>query len=107
MEERRKFKRHQTRLKAQYYIKEENEGWEECTIIDVSHKGMGIVFLTRKEIEVSSTVLLEITLLTELEPIYIVGTLKWIKQEDRDFIGGIESTDLLADLKLYYSPLEK
>jgi len=107
MKEKRRFRRHQTQLKAQYYIKERNKEWEECTIIDVSRKGMGIVFLIRKEIEVNSTVLLEITLLTELEPIYIVGILKWIKQEDHDFIGGIESTDLLADLKLYYSPLEK
>ena len=107
MEEKRRFKRHQVRLKAQYYLKEKDKHWEECTIIDVSRKGMGIIFLTGERIEVGSTVLFEIPLLAKLEPIYILGVLKWVEQRDRAFMGGIESVDLLSDLKLYYSPLEE
>lgn len=107
MKEKRKYTRYRTQLKAQYFLKEKKEGWEECTIIDVSRKGMGIVFLTPEKINVGSAVLLEIPMLTGLEPIYIMGTLKWFEQRGSDFIGGIESTELLADLRLYYSPIEQ
>jgi len=107
MKERRGFNRHKTRLKAQYFLKEKKEDWEECAIIDVSRKGMGIVFLTGEKINVGSTVLLRIHVLMELKPVYVIGMLRWIRQKGDDFIGGIESTKLLSDLKLYYSPLEK
>jgi hypothetical protein len=106
MEDRRRFTRYQTHIQAQYFLKEKKDSWEECTIIDVSRKGMGIVFLTPENIDIGTTILLEIPMPTGLEPIHIVGILKWIKQSGNCFIGGIESTEILADLKLYYSPLE-
>jgi hypothetical protein len=107
MKERRRFTRHRTLLKAQYFLKDKKEVWGECTITDVCQKGMGIIFLTSEKIEVGSAMLLEIPLHRSIEPVHIVGVLKWMKPSGNDFIGGIESTELLSDLKLYYSPLEK
>lgn len=107
MEDRRRFSRYQTQLKAKYFLKEKKEGWEECTIIDVSRKGMGIIFITPEKINVGSPVLLEVPLMAGLEPIYIVGMLRWIKRRGDSFMGGIESTELIADLRLYYSPIEE
>jgi len=68
---------------------------------------MGIIFLTREKINVGSTVLLEIAVSTELKPVHVVGILRWTRQKGNDFVGGVESTKILDDVKLYYSPLEK
>ena len=75
--------------------------------MDVSRKGMGIVFLTHEKINVGSTVLLEIAIPTALNPVRVVGIVRWIRKKDNDFIGGVESTKLLDDVKLYYSPVEE
>ena len=107
MENRRSFSRFDTQLKAKYFLKERNESWGECTVIDVSRKGMGIIFTTREKINVGSTVLLEIAVPTVSNPVHVIGILRWIRRKGNDFVGGVESTKLLDDVKLYYSPLEK
>lgn len=90
MDNRRKFSRFGTHMKAQYYLQERNRGWEECTVIDISRKGMGIQFLTDETIRVGSTLHLEISIPTELETIHVKGILKRINQRENDFVGGIE-----------------
>lgn len=107
MENRRSFSRFDTQLKAKYFLKERKEGWRKCTVIDISRKGMGIVFVTREKINVGSTILLEVAVPEELEAIHAIGILRWIRQKGKDFIGGVESTKILDDVKLYYSPLEE
>ena len=107
MENRRSFSRFDTQLKAKYFLKERKESWEKCTVIDISRKGMGIVFVAREKINVGSTILLEIAVPEELEAIHAIGILRWIRQKGKDFIGGVESTKILDDVKLYYSPLEE
>ena len=107
MEDRRRFSRQQSQLKAQYFLKGRKEGWGECTVIDVSRKGMGITFQTSEKIKVGSFILLEIPVPTELEPFYIIGILRWIRQKGNTFTGGIESTEILDDYNLFYSPLEE
>ncbi|KPJ56526.1 MAG: hypothetical protein AMJ42_05220 [Deltaproteobacteria bacterium DG_8] len=100
VEERRRFSRFETQLKAKYFIKERKGGWEECTIIDISRNGMKIRFHTCEKIIVNSTVHLEIYVPKELEPIYIKGILKRVKKEESDFIGSIELTEVLDENKL-------
>ena len=106
-EERRKYTRHKTKIKAQYYLKDKKEEWAECVILDVSGKGLGITFSVQEEIETGSTVLLEIPVIEGLEPINIAGVLKWIEKKGNVFVGGIESTEIFDDAKLYQSPLEE
>jgi hypothetical protein len=43
-EEKRNLIRFPTDLKALYYLKEERESVEKCTIVNVSYKGFGIAF---------------------------------------------------------------
>lgn len=107
MKNRRSFSRFDAQLKAKYFLKEREEHWGNCTVTDVSRKGMGIVFLTREKIHVGSTILMEIAIPTASDPVKVVGILRWIRKRGGDFIGGVESTKILDDVKLYYSPVEE
>lgn len=107
MENRRSFGRFETQLKAKYFLKERQESCGKCTVMDIGRKGMGIVFLTHRKINVGSTVLLEIVVSDDSKPVHIVGMLRWIRKKGNDFVGGIELTKLLDDVKLYYTPLEE
>ena len=106
-ENRRSFSRFDTQLRAKYFLKERKEHWGKCAVIDVSRKGMGIIFIAGEKINVGSTVLLEISVSTAINPVHVIGILRWIRKKGNDFVGGIESTKILDDVKLYYSPSEK
>jgi len=99
MEERRRFSRFPSQLKAQYFVQEKEGGRGKCTIINTSRKGMGIIFHTGEKISEGSTVHLEVFVPTELEPINVKGVLKWIVEGGNDFVGGVELTKILDDVK--------
>ena len=90
MENRRRFSRINTLLEARYFLKEDKRNWGKCIIIDFSCKGMGIEFHTSEEINVGSTVHLEVFVPTEADPVCVEGKLRWINQRRNDFVGGIE-----------------
>ena len=95
MEEKRTFVRFFINLKARYCVKEKDEVWEECTIFDVSRKGMGITF--KPQINLGTTIFLAITVPKESEPLTVKGILKWVKQSRNCYMGGIELTELLDE----------
>ena len=97
MENRRRFSRFDTQLMARYLIKEKKGGWGECTIINVSRKGMSIRFHSCEKIIAGSTFHLEIFVPTGLEPINVKGILKRIEQEEDNLIGSIELTEVLDE----------
>jgi len=99
MEERRRFSRFPSQLKAQYFVQERKGGRGKCTIINTSRKGMGIIFHTAEKINEGSTVHLEVFVSTELEPINVEGVLKWIVEGENDFVGGVELIKILDDVK--------
>ena len=86
-------------LKAHYALKEGDAVWEECTILDVNSKGLGMEFNT--PISLDSTIHLEIPLPDTLEPLNVKGTLKWFKQSEHRFIGGIELTEPLDENQIF------
>lgn len=90
--------RFSTNLKARYFIRDMGEGWGECTVFNVSRKGMGVNFHTREKIEAGSTIHLKIILPSEPEPMNVKGTLRWIKQVKNECIGGIELTEVLDEI---------
>ena len=90
MENKRKFSRFDTQMKAQYVLKGKKGGRGECTVVDIRRKGMGIKFRTPEKINLGSTIRLEISIPTELEHINVEGILKRINQKEKGFIGGIE-----------------
>lgn len=98
MEEKRKFSRCITQLEARF-LKEGEREWEEATIINISRKGIGIKFLTSVKIYIGSTLHLAIIVSGEPDPIMVKGVLGWIKKKGNSFIGGIELTEELDDVK--------
>jgi hypothetical protein len=86
-----------TNLKANYFAKEGKTSWKECTINKVSRKGIGIIFHTDEKINAGSTLDLKIFISKELDYFTVKGILKWIKQNENDFIGGIELTEFLSE----------
>ena len=106
-DDRRRFKRFETQRQACYFLKEGSRCWKECTIINVSRKGLGILFRTHERIKVGSTILLRIFFSTETESTSVVGMVRWMRKRKNDFIGGIESIKVLDDDNLYYIPLER
>ena len=103
---RRRFYRYNTRLQAQYSLKDNN--WKRCTVNTIARKGMGIVFHNQELIDVASTIHFAINVPGEEEPVTLEGILKWIKQNKNDFVGGVEfpeilETDKFVKLSLRYS----
>jgi len=97
-EENRLHIRFSTNLHARYSIKELGTHWENCTIFDVSRKGMGIKFHTTETLQRGSTINLEIRIPSERNPMNVKGTLRWIKQEDGEYTGGIELIEVLDEI---------
>ena len=105
--ERRKFKRFDTQRKARYFLREGSRCWKECTIINISRKGVGILFPTHEKITMGTIILLKMFYSDEKEPTSVIGMIRWMRKRKNGCIGGIESIKVLDDDSLYYSPLEK
>jgi hypothetical protein len=97
---RRKYPRFETQLKARFVSAESQRGGENCTIIDFSHKGMRAEIYTSEEINFGTNVLLEVFIPRELDPIHVKGTIKWVKQTENGFVSGIELSKGLEEIKL-------
>ena len=92
----RKFIRYPTKLWGQYFLNDRKEKGQECTIFDVCRKGMGILFHTNEEINVGTTIHLEIPDPKSLETITVSGELRWFREKEKGFIGGIELDSTLS-----------
>ena len=84
-------------LKAQYFSREGKSPRENCTIFNISRKGVGLKFHTHEKINIGSTIHLEMFVPRRSKPICVKGILKRIEQEENDFIGGIELIEVLDD----------
>lgn len=85
-------------LKAQYFSIEGESSREQCTIYNISRKGVSIKFHTREKINIGSTIHLEMFVPRKSEPISVKGILKWVKRSGDDFTGGIKLTEELDDV---------
>ena len=97
-EDRREQIRFSTNLKGRYSTGELGKNWEACTVLDASRNGMGLKFHTHEGIKVGSIINLETVIPSETEPYNVRGTLKWIKQKENEFIGGVELTEVLDEI---------
>ena len=103
MENTRRFERFPTQREGQYFLVKGKGNGQECTIIDVSRKGLGMIFHSNEEISVGTNIRLEIPDPITLDTIDIRGELRWSKKIGGEFIGGIELAMILSDVK--YSKL--
>ena len=99
MENTRRFERFSTQREGQYFLVKEKEKRQNCTIIDVSRKGLGMIFHSNEEISVGTNIRLEIPDPITIDTIDVRGELKWSKEIGGEFIGGIELSRILSDLK--------
>ena len=87
---RRKSFRVNTQMKGQYSSKKRNGVWGQCTVVNFSRGGTGLIFHTHEKIDVGSVVHIKVFVPTEPEPIYVKGKLQWIKRRVGGFIGGVK-----------------
>ena len=99
MRERRRFIRFETQLRAQYISQDEEMEWEECTIISMSRKGIGIKFHSNERVYIGSAVRLKIFVPEKVKPAMVEGVLKWTEKRENEFFGGIESDEILDEMK--------
>ena len=90
MERERKSRRFTTNLKAQYFLGESKGNGKECTVINVSSNGAGLEFYTHEKIGISTDLTLKIFAPKATDPINVKGILRWVKQGEKDFVGGVE-----------------
>ena len=101
----RDYKRIELQHRAQFTLKEDNRGLEECTIINVNKnlKGIGVIFHTRHSIELNSIIIIDLLIPGELGPVCVSGILRWIRQTGNDFVGGMELVGNTNKLKRLFT----
>ena len=97
----RKYKRYPTQREARYFLQNTIADGQVCTIVNVSRKGMGIIFHTDEEISVGTIIEIEVPITKPLESISVRGTLRWVDRMEIDIIGGLELMNELSDVHLY------
>ena len=97
----RKYKRYPTHREARYFFKGTTGDGQLCTIVNVSRKGMGIIFHTDEEMRVGAIIRVEVPCTQSSESISVRGTVKWVDRMEFDIIGGIELITELSDLQLF------
>ena len=96
----RKYKRYPTQREGRYFIQGTSWNGQVCTVVNVSRKGMGIIFHTDEEMHPGTIIHVEVPMKQSLETISVRGTLKWIDRMEFDIIGGIELITELSELQL-------
>jgi hypothetical protein len=95
----RSFSRFDTSLKACFFIKERDRGWEDCQITKISRKGMGVTFCTEEKITPGSALNLKVYTSQDSDYFTVTGTVKWIEHYKNIFLGGIELNEILDEPK--------
>jgi hypothetical protein len=97
IQKKRRFPRFASKQKAQYCLQDRYGSWKECTIHTISRKGVGVTL--KGKTNVYSIIFLEIPIPHEFVPLSIKGTLRWIKEKENDFIGGIEFNKAIDEVQ--------
>ena len=95
--ERRRYPRFTKQFKAHCITTESKRGGDDCTVINVSLKGLGVVFNTSEEIKVGSSVILEIPASEEHEPHSVKGIVKWVKKREKLLKDKIDVTAFMTE----------
>ena len=96
----RKYKRYPTQREGRYFLEGTTGDGQVCTIVNVSRKGMGIIFHTDEDMSVGTIIRVEVPITIPSESISVRGILQLVDSMEIDIIGGIELTNELSDLQL-------
>lgn len=100
MEQKRKFKRLPTNLKAEYSLKESTDEGKQCTVINISLNGAGLEFYAHESVELGTKLILKIFDQDGEKAFDAEGVVRWSKQGGKDFVCGIELTTALDKFTL-------
>ena len=80
------------RKRARFTLKDEERGWENCTLLNLNQnlKGVGIRFHTLKDIKVNSIVIIDLSNSGDGESFSMVGIVRWVNKVEDDLMGGME-----------------
>jgi hypothetical protein len=99
-ENRRSFGRFATGLKAYYYVStSKDKERSECSIINMSRKGLGLQIKTEKKINIGSAIRLEIFVPDKRTPAVVQGTVKWLEKRKETWSAGVECKEVLDEMK--------
>jgi hypothetical protein len=79
MEDKRKYHRFSIKLQARYLQEDDHQEWKDCTVSNISRKGMGIEVYLREKISIRTILQLKIIAPKREKLIKARGFLKWIK----------------------------
>jgi hypothetical protein len=99
MEYTRQYVRYPTHREAFYCLHEKMTEKQKCTIINISRKGMGVLFRRIDGIDIGATIRIEIPVATALDSISVNGMVKWMDKNESTYVGGIELSKELSDVK--------
>ena len=97
--DRRVYERLHILMKARFFT-EKQKGWGDCTIFNISSRGMALRFHTDEHIRVGSTIYLEMGTTEQLKRVNLKGKVRWVKQVESDCIGGIELSKAIDENEL-------
>ena len=100
MEQKRRFIRLPTTLRAEYSLKGSGSRGGNCTVINISPGGAGLEFYSSEPIDVGATLVLKIFDSEKKETVDAEGVVKWIKQGEKNFVCGVALTDVLDKFAL-------
>lgn len=100
MEQKRKYKRLPTNLKAEYSLTAGLAERMQCTVINISLNGAGLEFYAHEGVEVGTTLFLKIFDPEGKESFNAEGIVRWSKKGEKDFVCGVELTEVLDKFTL-------
>ncbi len=89
--------RFKTDLKAHCFIQNEKAPPLECTIIDLSTSGAGIVCQNIGKIAIGDTVTINIFLPNTILHVSVSAEIRWKRRRAKDFICGTQFQELLSE----------
>ena len=102
MDDRRKFLRFPLQLGARY-TEEGEDNWKECSVVDISREGMGVIIHSVEVISEGALLTIEINAPVQDDPIVVEGRLVWLKEIKDDprfnFAGGVQLTSISPENK--------
>jgi c-di-GMP-binding flagellar brake protein YcgR len=95
----RRYGRFDTELKARYRVAEKEGDWKTCTVVNLSRKGIGIQLHAHETIDLDTVIRLEVFVPEKSQPTSVQGIVKWTEERGDNVFCGIESIELLDEMK--------
>jgi len=95
----RRYGRFDTELKARYCVAEDEGDWHACTVVNLSRKGIGIRLDAHETIDLDTVILLEVFVPEKSRPTSVQGIVKWTDARGDSVFCGVESIELLDEMK--------